>query len=99
MPFGFLSIKPSPARRDILDRIRRANALVRAEHERLAHGFYVDVFDAMLRDGEPRAELFSDDGLHLGPAGYALWTQLLEPYRSQIFPESTAAGVAAPSVS
>jgi lysophospholipase L1-like esterase len=83
--FGFISIKPSPARGDILDRIRRANELIRAEIERRPHGYYIPLFDAMLRDGKPRPELFLDDGLHLGPAGYELWTQLLEPFRGQIF--------------
>jgi lysophospholipase L1-like esterase len=88
IPFGFLSIKPSPARSDILDLIRRANALIRTEIESRPHGFYVPVLDAMLRDGKPRPELFLDDGLHLGPAGYELWTKLLEPFRSKIFATS-----------
>jgi lysophospholipase L1-like esterase len=85
IPFGFMSIKPSPARTDILENIRRANELVRAEIERLRGGFYVPLFDAMLADGKPRPELFLGDGLHLGPAGYALWTQLLERFHDQIF--------------
>jgi lysophospholipase L1-like esterase len=78
IPFGFISIKPSPARGDILDRIRRANELIRTEIERRPNGFYVPLLDAMLRNGKPRPELFLDDGLHLGPAGYELWTRLLE---------------------
>jgi lysophospholipase L1-like esterase len=86
IPLGFISIKPSPARVAILDRIRRTNELVRAELERRPHGFNIPVFDAMLRDGKPRPDLFLDDGLHLGPAGYELWTHLLEPFRSRIFP-------------
>jgi lysophospholipase L1-like esterase len=86
IPFGFISIKPSPARVAILERIRRTNELVRAEIERRPHGFFIPVFDAMLREGKPRPELFLDDGLHLGPAGYELWTHLLEPFRRTIFP-------------
>lgn len=85
IPFGFLSIKPSPSRSAILDRIRRTNELIRTEIENRPQGFYVPLFDAMLHDGKPRPELFLDDGLHLGPPGYALWTGLLEPYRSRIF--------------
>jgi lysophospholipase L1-like esterase len=49
------------------------------------NGFYVPLFDAMLRDGKPRPELFLDDGLHLGPEGYELWIELLEPFRKQMF--------------
>jgi lysophospholipase L1-like esterase len=85
IPFGFISIKPSPARESILDLIRQANQLVRTEIERRPRGFYVPLYDGMLRDGKPRPELFLDDGLHLGSAGYELWTQLLQPYRDQIF--------------
>jgi len=96
IPFGFLSIKPSPARGDILDRIRRTNALVRAEIERRPRGFYVCVAEAMLHDGKPRPELFLDDGLHLGPAGYALWTKLLEPFRATIFAERHSGATPAP---
>jgi lysophospholipase L1-like esterase len=85
IPFGFMSIKPSPARANIELLIRQANELVQAEIERRRHGFYVSVHDAMLRDGKPRPELFLADGLHLGLAGYELWTHLLEPFRDQIF--------------
>jgi lysophospholipase L1-like esterase len=85
IPFGFMSIKPSPSRSGILNRIRRTNELIRSEIEGRPHGFYVPLFDAMLRDGRPRPELFLNDGLHLSPAGYELWTRLLEPYRGRLF--------------
>jgi lysophospholipase L1-like esterase len=48
----------------------------------------VDVFDAMLDEGgEPRRSYFLEDGLHLSHEGYRLWSQLLQPYRKQIFTE------------
>ena len=38
----------------------------------------MDVFTPMLgADGKPRPELFVEDGLHLTPEGYALWTRAL----------------------
>jgi lysophospholipase L1-like esterase len=41
---------------------------------------FVDVFTPMLDDkGEPRAELFSKDMLHMNPAGYKLWREILAP--------------------
>jgi lysophospholipase L1-like esterase len=86
LPFAFLSIKPSPARRDILDRIGRTNALVRAEIEKRPGAYYVDVFDAMLANGEPRPELYLEDGLHLSRSGYDLWSRLLEPFHDRMFP-------------
>jgi lysophospholipase L1-like esterase len=86
IPFGFISVKPSPARYSILDRIRRLNDLVRADIESRPSGYYVDVFSAMLDEkGQPRAEYFLEDGLHLNHEGYRLWSHLLEPHRHQIF--------------
>jgi lysophospholipase L1-like esterase len=85
IPLGFLSIKPSPARFTLLDRIRRTNDLVRAETEARPNGFFVPLFEFMVRNGQPRSEFFVADGLHLSPAGYRLWTQLLEPFREQLF--------------
>ena len=29
--------------------------------------------------GKPRAVLFRDDGLHMAPAGYAIWLRALRP--------------------
>lgn len=88
VPFGFVSVKPSPARRAIHDRIRRFNDLVREEIESRPSGYYVDVFSAMLdKSGKPRTELFLPDGLHLNRDAYRLWARLLAPYRHQILTE------------
>ena len=85
IPFGFVSIKPSPARFAIGDRIRRLNQLVRAEIESQPAGYYVDVFSPMLgRSGKPRPEFFLADGLHLNRNGYRLWGRVLAHYRNQI---------------
>jgi lysophospholipase L1-like esterase len=84
--FGFVSVKPSPARYSILNRIRRFNDLVRGAIESGPSGYYVDVFSAMIDpEGKPRAEFFLEDGLHLNREGYHLWGRLLKPYRNQIF--------------
>jgi lysophospholipase L1-like esterase len=89
LPFGFITIKPSPARAGILDRIRRTNDGIRARIERMPGAYVIDVFDAMVdAAGAPRRELFLDDGLHLSRDGYRLWIRLLEPYRHRIFTEN-----------
>jgi lysophospholipase L1-like esterase len=86
IPFGFVSVKPSPARSTILERIRRFNTLVREEIEARPSGYYVDVYSSMLDEsGRIRSELFLEDGLHLSRAGYRLWGALLRPYRPRIF--------------
>ncbi len=77
----FISLKPSPSRMQFIDEIRRANRLVKSYAETDPTLSYVDVFTPMLDDaGQPRAELFLNDRLHMTPAGYALWTRLVRPY-------------------
>jgi hypothetical protein len=90
IPFGFVSVKPSPARYPIMERIRRLNDLVRQEIEAVPTGYYVDIYSPMLDpSGRPRSELFLDDGLHLNHEGYRLWSGVLEQHRNQIFTNRT----------
>lgn len=70
----FVSIKPSLSRWRLIESIRAANTLVRAYTATDPRLGYVDIFPAMLgKDGKPRPELFRPDGLHMTPAGYAIW--------------------------
>ena len=77
----FVSIKPSIRRWHLIDVARAANARVRAvcaENDLLE---YVDAGSPLLGgNGEPRADLFVDDELHLNDAGYAIWAELIAPH-------------------
>lgn len=78
---AFISIKPSPARRALINQTRAANELVRAYADAHPQVEYVDVFTPMLSaDGAPRADLFRKDALHLNDAGYALWRTIMRPF-------------------
>lgn len=70
----FVSIKPSPSRIALMPLIRRTNSLMAAYAETDRRLDFVNVHSAML-DGNQRArrELFRVDGVHMTPAGYALW--------------------------
>jgi lysophospholipase L1-like esterase len=86
IPFGFISIKPSPARLGLLEQVSVANEAIRREILRHPRAFYIDVFTPMLGvRGAPRRDLFLDDGLHLSRAGYRLWAVLVAQYRDRIF--------------
>jgi lysophospholipase L1-like esterase len=77
---AFVSIKPSIARWNIVDKMREANRLVRDYARADDRLVYVDVFTPMLdASGQPRRELFVEDGLHMTPAGYAIWRELIAP--------------------
>src|SRR5262245_32023382 len=86
IPFGYMSIKPSPARAALMNQIVETNDAIRQEVMRHAAAFYIDVFTPMLDpNGEPRRDLFLADGLHLSRAGYHLWAVVLRDYRHRIF--------------
>jgi lysophospholipase L1-like esterase len=88
IPFGFISIKPSPARFSIVDRIRAVNELVRRDIESRPGGYYIDAFSAMLdSSGKPVPAFYTADGLHMNRKGYLLWSSLLASHRNQIFTE------------
>jgi lysophospholipase L1-like esterase len=76
----FISIKPSIRRWPWIEQIKGANELVRqycATHPQLT---FVDIVPQMIGpDGKPRKELLVDDGLHMTPAGYAIWNDALRP--------------------
>jgi lysophospholipase L1-like esterase len=76
-----ISIKPSLARWALADQQRETNRLLREMAAKDPQGLaFVDVFPAMLGDdGKPRPELFVADGLHMTPAGYAIWKDALAP--------------------
>ena len=78
----FISIKPSLARWALWPRMEEANAKISAYIKKHPQRLrYVDVTAAMLGpNGRPRPELYVEDGLHMTPAGYAIWTRLVGPY-------------------
>ena len=78
---AFISIKPSPSRAQLLPVMREANEKIRAYAGAHPHLIYIDVASKMLDStGQPRAELFIEDRLHMNRAGYDLWKQIIAPY-------------------
>jgi lysophospholipase L1-like esterase len=76
----FISIKPSIRRFKWIETIKSANAMVKEYCAKHSHLAFVDIEQKMLgADGKPNPALLVDDGLHLSPAGYDLWTAALRP--------------------
>jgi lysophospholipase L1-like esterase len=81
LPVAFVSVKPSPSRYWNIGNIRRANDLIRAASSGYPGVTYLDIFPLMLSpEGGSRPDLFTDDGLHMNSAGYALWTSIIRPW-------------------
>ncbi|MBA9078912.1 SGNH/GDSL hydrolase family protein [Rufibacter quisquiliarum] len=77
----YLSIKPSPARWSMYPESEKANKKIKRYawwHRKVK---FVDVSTPMLGpDGKPRPELYIGDGIHMTPAGYKLWVEIVKPY-------------------
>jgi lysophospholipase L1-like esterase len=76
----YLAIKPSPLRWKMWPQAEAVNARVKELVNKNSHDRYVDTAAAILgSDGQPRKELFREDGLHMNPSGYETWNAILAP--------------------
>lgn len=76
----YISIKPSPSRANLLPAISEANGMIRTALAGMPRTGYNDINTPMLgADGQPDPKLFLQDMLHMKPAGYAIWKQVLAP--------------------
>ncbi|HST45631.1 MAG TPA: SGNH/GDSL hydrolase family protein [Luteimonas sp.] len=81
VPIVYVAIKPSPARLHQLPMQRQANAAIRRWAPTVPMVAFADVATPMLdARGQPRAELFLADRLHMNASGYAVWQAALLPY-------------------
>ncbi len=77
----YISLKPAPARWEMIDKIRETNRLIRESIEGDERRVFLDMEAAMLTaEGKPDPSLHIQDGLHLNAAGYAIWAKALEPH-------------------
>lgn len=87
-PIIFLSIKPSMARWEHWPTMREANRRIAALCAEQPNLRFVDVAGPMLDEkGEPRAEFFVADRLHLSAKGYAAWERVLRPVLAELLRE------------
>jgi len=79
-PFVFISIKPSPSRRQYQAAVVEANRLIKAYLAKKRRTVFVDVYSPMLdARGNMLGELFKSDSLHMNGKGYDIWAQKLRP--------------------
>lgn len=78
----YVSTKPSPSRRAYFAKYTEANRRVKEFCERTDGLTFIDIWTPMA-DGNNRLynnSTFISDSLHLSPAGYKLWTEIITPY-------------------
>lgn len=77
----WLPIKPSLARWNLWPQMEEANRMVADYSESNPLLSWIDTPTPMLgADGTPRPELFVEDGLHMTPVGYDIWTRLVKEH-------------------
>ena len=81
VPVLFVSIKPSPSRWALKNKMMEANELIKKYLKKKKHTNFVNVWNAMLGpDGKPIGSLFLSDNLHMNASGYAIWQKIIEPF-------------------
>ncbi|WP_207491649.1 GDSL-type esterase/lipase family protein [Aridibaculum aurantiacum] len=79
VPVAFISIKPSPSRANLMQRMELSNQLIRLFLAKQANTHYINVYNDMLVNGKPDPKLFIGDNLHMNAKGYAIWQKQIEP--------------------
>ena len=81
VPILFVSIKPSPSRWQMKDRMIAANKSIKKFLRKQKRTHFADVWTAMLNgDGKPMENIFKEDRLHMNAQGYAIWQKIIEPH-------------------
>ena len=77
----YVSIKPSPSRKELAPKFVEANDRIRQFLKRQKNTSFVDVYHKMLdKNGAPLKTIFRDDSLHMNAQGYAIWKNAIKPH-------------------
>jgi lysophospholipase L1-like esterase len=80
----YVSIKPSPSRARLKEKMEQANLLIQSYLSLQQHAAFVDVYHQMLNpDGSVMRDIFLEDNLHMNAKGYAIWQKTITPYLSK----------------
>ncbi len=80
----YVSIKPSPSRARLMEKMEKANLLIQTYLSLNSHASFVDIYHKMLNsDGKIMSDIFLEDSLHMNAKGYAIWQKAIAPYLSK----------------
>ena len=81
VPIAFISLKPSPSRRHLFDKMKKVNFLIRDYLATQKSAEFINLHLRMLNEaGQPMPDIFLDDSLHMNAKGYAIWKKEIQPY-------------------
>ncbi len=78
---AFVSLKPSPSRKQLWQKMVQANQLIKNYLSTKTKTAFIDVYHKMFnKDGTVMKDIFIEDNLHMNAAGYKIWQKAMEPY-------------------
>ena len=78
---AFVSIKPSPSRRQLWLKVEKANQFIKNYLTTKKKTAFIDVYHPMFnKDGTVMSEIFLADSLHMNAKGYKIWQKIIKPY-------------------
>jgi len=81
VPFVYISLKPSPSRWQLHEKMIAANDQIENFLSKKKNTVFVDVYHKMLgADGTPIKEIYEEDKLHMNAKGYAIWKKEIQPH-------------------
>jgi len=81
VPVVFVSLKPSPSRWHLRQKMMTANELIKDFLKKRSGTAFVDVYNKMLNaERTPIKEIFLKDSLHMNAKGYVIWQKSIKSY-------------------
>jgi len=75
---AYISIAPNPARWSQIEQVKAANRMIEEHARGNPRLAFINVFPHMLGpDGQPKADIFLKDRLHMNEKGYAIWKDVV----------------------
>ncbi len=85
-PVFWIAITPTESHWHAWPKIRKLNQKILGYCAQHPHLHYIATEDRFLNDqGQPRAELFRADRLHLNEEGYRVWTRIIRRELDRVF--------------
>jgi len=80
IPFVYISLKPSPSRWELREKMIAANNAIKNYLSKKKNTVFVDVYHKMLGpNGTPIKEIYVEDNLHMNAKGYGIWKKEIQP--------------------
>ena len=81
IPFVYISLKPSPSRWQLHEKMMAANNQIESFLAKKKNTVFVNVYRKMLGpDGTPIKEIYEEDNLHMNAKGYSIWKKEIQPH-------------------